>query len=330
VAEAHRTHLEAARTFAGLVANRLNLEPPVDVLGVLARYADVQHDDIPGTCDALLISRPGKRPLVILEAEHRGRERERFSVAHELGHILMPWQRGTVFCHTDGEFSELDGAVQDIESDANQFAAELLLPRAWLRARVAGPQNLAGALHDAMRAAGVSLPVAVIGAASCVEGPGFVATTSDEGTVDFVAGLDGEGRSRSRTPRVGAPLALREYKEAGSDVHQIALQRRTLWVVRYSVETELGAVSRGANEIRAELLGGRPHEEAERLRMRIDGILGAANGADGKVAMSAADLYRIFVARFLHVDDLREVRSHKAFDEYLRAKAIEFFARRRA
>ena len=60
----------------------------------------------------------GERPFVALSGDCPG-DRTRFSVAHELGHLVM--HKG------------LDGRNQDLEGEANQFAAEFLLPEDAMR-----------------------------------------------------------------------------------------------------------------------------------------------------------------------------------------------------
>lgn len=62
--------------------------------------------------DALMSWRPSGRPIVLL-GSHAPGDRQRFSVAHELGHAVM---------------HELP--TEDQEAQADRFASELLLPRA--------------------------------------------------------------------------------------------------------------------------------------------------------------------------------------------------------
>ena len=52
-------------------------------------------------------------------------KRNRFTVAHELGHVLLG--------HTTPCSRQLDGLTTNIEIEANEFAAELLMPLALLK-----------------------------------------------------------------------------------------------------------------------------------------------------------------------------------------------------
>lgn len=62
--------------------------------------------------DAMVSWPPGRRPVVLL-GDHAPGDRQRFSVAHELGHAVMH-----------------DVPTEEQESEADRFASELLMPRA--------------------------------------------------------------------------------------------------------------------------------------------------------------------------------------------------------
>jgi Zn-dependent peptidase ImmA (M78 family)/transcriptional regulator with XRE-family HTH domain len=88
--------------------------PINDVVAVLegAGVALVRRDLGSTKIDALMSWPPGSRPVVLLGAHAPG-DRQRFSVAHELGHAVM---------------HEVPG--DDQETEADRFAAEFLMPRA--------------------------------------------------------------------------------------------------------------------------------------------------------------------------------------------------------
>ena len=69
-------------------------------------------------------------------------DRQRLSVAHELGHLLL--------------HQTLQGKFDDIEKEANQFAGELLFPEDAARQELVPPITLSG-LADLKRKRGMSL-----------------------------------------------------------------------------------------------------------------------------------------------------------------------------
>lgn len=81
-----------------------------------------------------LICDAAKSRGVILYNGSRRRTRQRFTIAHELGHFLLPWQRRTTFeCSTSDLVAH--GASNDWEAQANEFAAQLLIPSKHLKRR---------------------------------------------------------------------------------------------------------------------------------------------------------------------------------------------------
>lgn len=76
--------------------------------------------------------------LGVCIAEDQTQTRYRFTFAHELGHLFIPWHhsallRGRPFVDTD--IAE-HRAADDWEREANEFAAELLVPKQLLRPRL--------------------------------------------------------------------------------------------------------------------------------------------------------------------------------------------------
>src|SRR5271165_5857561 len=114
------------------VVARFSLSPPIDVAMVAERYATVEYCDIPLRVDGICLDlkRTGKRPTIIINV-NQPRRRKRFTLAHELGHVLIPWHRGSLY----DDFSMLDADTQfdrrEMEGEANRFASELLIPSTW-------------------------------------------------------------------------------------------------------------------------------------------------------------------------------------------------------
>jgi len=108
-----------------------NLTLPVDIENIVKDYADVEEDFIPCDGDAICINNKG-RPLIVLR-KNVPDGRKRFTLAHELGHIQIPWHIGMLSCHTD-EDDKIDlSNYYQMEREANIFAAELLMPQSWLK-----------------------------------------------------------------------------------------------------------------------------------------------------------------------------------------------------
>jgi hypothetical protein len=143
-----RLDLDGAGSPEALVARILKLEPglalpiPIEALCSsldIIRIAELETEGF----EAALITDDVKSQGAILLAKGRSRQRRRFSVAHELGHFLipahMPPPDGQFLCSAE-QLRLLTQRDQDrrarMEVEANRFAALLLMPPPLLRARL--------------------------------------------------------------------------------------------------------------------------------------------------------------------------------------------------
>ena len=89
-------------------------------------------------CDALIVGLTSSRPTIFLrETPEHSRRRRRLTLAHELGHLVIPWHLGRVACHAlsmdDAPNTAARGAISaqiaHQESEATRFASSLLVPQ---------------------------------------------------------------------------------------------------------------------------------------------------------------------------------------------------------
>src|SRR5436190_23962328 len=81
----------AAKKLATRLIAARSLRPPIDVQALLAEVADVEEIAWPQRgVDAVVVRLDQPRPQVMLRAD-ASEHRKRFTMAHELRHILVPW-----------------------------------------------------------------------------------------------------------------------------------------------------------------------------------------------------------------------------------------------
>ena len=116
---------------AARVIEKHKITPPFDLVALTKNYAIVEEIDIPWDIDGitLYLKVSGKRPKIFIN-ENAARRRKRFTLAHELGHVIIPWHVGNIVDTT--VFSGRDAEYNSYESEANKFAAELLMPSSWV------------------------------------------------------------------------------------------------------------------------------------------------------------------------------------------------------
>jgi Zn-dependent peptidase ImmA (M78 family) len=145
------------------VVQKYQLAPPVDVHALAAIYAKVLILRLPVDLDGASINLkvPGTRPTIVLN-QRRPSRRQRFTLAHELGHVLIPWHIGTIADEIDLADDGLDGSYWNLEGEANRFAAELLMPDGWVRAEISSRTNPCEIVDAVAESADVSADAALI------------------------------------------------------------------------------------------------------------------------------------------------------------------------
>lgn len=132
-----------ARQQAQAILAKFNIkEPPVDTYEI-AKRLQIDVVDYPAPDDSLsgfVLRKDDKtgRPLIAVNEVH-SEVRRRFTVAHELGHLFLH-QLGSGL-HVDQTLIAFrnhisETATDEREIEANQFAAELLMPTDWLKKEI--------------------------------------------------------------------------------------------------------------------------------------------------------------------------------------------------
>jgi hypothetical protein len=314
---------------------RHGLSPPIDVRALASEYADIEDVEMPVRGDAVVIHHPKghRRPLILLGKKRTSAERERFTLAHEIGHIIIPWHYGTISCSpTEGELLISDEFGMT-EAEANRFASELLIPREWLESFIQRFSRIEDIFRKVVETAVVSYEAARIKLVGCLP-PGYACV---------VEGMPGS------SPRidcsVGTPLNLYiDYSDRSDPTRLLrALDRHA---------TDSCTIPRWQGTIRWWRLDCRcdvPNIDDDRIstvilrdllelllddprvilkrEQRINGLVGATNASctglrDVDTIFGAMKLR--FSKRDVLLDErLIEIVNHSEFDVYLITKAKE-------
>jgi Zn-dependent peptidase ImmA (M78 family) len=104
---------------------------PVEGLAMAVNIVEFRELEADGFEGALLTDTNKKTGVILYKAGTR-KERRRFTIAHELGHFLLPSHKGNQHCTAaDLRETRLDNDHRRREAEANRFAAGLLMPRPW-------------------------------------------------------------------------------------------------------------------------------------------------------------------------------------------------------
>lgn len=308
---------------------KYKLLPPVDVRALLEEYAQVTLvpfplDDVDGV--SIDIKVPGKRPRVIVNSAQPV-TRQKFTMAHELGHVLIPWHVGTIVDQLDPAIGELND-YWDMEREANRFAAELLLPKDWIQALIRDESDLAKVHAHLCRKAAVSAHAAGIRLAElipghhvyCIEQDGLVILSGrTEGTFASPPSCD------AALPKSAYSYARKHYKSvhAGRDIHW--------WHLPDAMEIS-GTDDRAWREILDDIakeLGYRASAAAQ-FKNQINAVVGYANGASkrlpdyGVATVVGAAMQRL---RDRYKGQFEDFVTHRDFPIYIRKRAEELVSK---
>ena len=123
-----------------LTAGKVSGPPvPVEQLAEQVAHAQIRREPFEGKLSGMVHRRRDGRVIIGVNSEHSD-FRQRFTIAHELGHLLL---HSDQHLHIDEAFpiglrDEISSLAIDVrEIEANQFAAELLMPFDMLKSYVA-------------------------------------------------------------------------------------------------------------------------------------------------------------------------------------------------
>src|SRR5262244_3129625 len=110
------------------LTRRLGIRGIPDVLDVArALRLKVTYEDLQG-CDGILIrSKEVPRGIIAVRKDIRSPGRKRFTIAHEIGHFVLANQNEGAICKSR-DIESWDRDAKDKERQADDFAAELLIP----------------------------------------------------------------------------------------------------------------------------------------------------------------------------------------------------------
>lgn len=303
---------------AQALVDKFGMTPPIDVAYICQQFARLSIEpNLPNGIDGLLIDRPGKRPEVVVDAAIH-LNRRRFTVAHELGHLAIPWQSGWRLCDTHS------ASIGDAESEANRFAASLLLPTRWLQERLAEVDESlsAGDILEVARQAKVSPVTAMLQVSQYLEGDRAFAY------------VDGSGRVT--------------YSCTTPDANCVVPRPGTVWSPHYSDSLVLTSADYGSNRLICYTFGlasplepssacwrevqglilddwGLSGQDRTRMVQRINGIIGSANNRARERSHSA--LSDVLIVRLTR-PDLAPFVNHSLFKEFVARRATSILGGR--
>lgn len=127
--------LESIKKIANNLISRFELTPPIDIEDIYLKLG-VQIEEESNQYGIEAYSDLSDKLTVFINPELTYYEpRRRFTLAHELGHVCIPWHNGDIKCETDNNYININGKklLDTQELEANIFASEILMPTGWIK-----------------------------------------------------------------------------------------------------------------------------------------------------------------------------------------------------
>lgn len=293
---------------------------PVPVEAILQEHVEFEKIDWPHEIDALMLWGNGMPIKVLIRKRPTSYwRRERMTIAHELGHAIIPWHIGYNLeeCHHAGSADAVDH-VQNQEGEARSIAGKILIPHHHLCDLANGVQEVDqffGRL-DEFKAS----PLATIIRLKQVLRPGFV----------FYGDFTGDGELTSaRSKGTGkAPFqdAVRDADRSGSftvngrEIRWAQVSGSKHWVASSDPRTSFEVLKQLVSEVDVTA-------SPEVIRKRAQTIQGKIGGGISHGTFTSIQDIQFQATQKARMDVEEEIVSHPLWGVYV-SKTVEGRARR--
>lgn len=299
-----------------------NFSPGDNLKSLVSRYATVEFAPIPFKADGISIKPKSLgRPHIVINSDNP-QTRQRFTLAHELGHVLIPWHVGTICSHIDVGFDH-DGEYYQQEGEANRFASELLVPTDWVVGLFQELHDPAKTLTQMVETTKISPLAATIKLMQCLPA-GFVCTEDYPGMSTQYHRSPGTVAS---APYGDDPDLLGRYDKMADAgfVLKLGDYRYRWWFFAQDHQLPDEKLGRPWREALADILMVVPAAQRTFAQQSLNGIIASAHPRRSSVE----DAYRYVVSRVAGADYAPYVIDHPDFRPFVLARLQELADKKR-
>ena len=306
------------------IHSKHNLDIPFDLNTLVNSYSKIVYKEIPiRGIDGVSVnlSIPEKKPKIVLDSTSP-HKRQRFTLAHELGHIIIPWHLGTIVDEIYPE-SYSDHLYKEIEGEANRFAAELLMPESWVLKQIEKNADLAELHKSVVDEADVSYHAASIRLIQFLPKNHVVIATDSE-TIWFVEKSKG---THAYLQSVGEQFKEDFFPYIDGTFH-IEHNGTNYYWVKVSSEVNLAIDDeRDWKQILKSMLEEiYPESEYKKAYMSINGIVGSANSVVKLSGNHKPEAVTAVIILRLRRDGLEKFYNHPHFEAFVQKRTEALFS----
>lgn len=286
----------------------------------------------PFDCDAIAVDLGSGRPKVFIRKNVASKRRQRFTMGHELGHVVPAWHVGTMACTPAQASFDADPLgpvpansllspmrITEQEAEANRFASALLVPRTFLEAQA---DHKLGDVVANLNVADVSAMAAILALAHSLL-PGFCFLIDDDDEDDGYRLVTSSG-TRAPAANGRRSQANQLHDKSHDSGETVVADRRVRWFQLASQRGfSIAEDGRGTTELLRESLTLTVEESRiPGLVMRINGIVGGMLSKDER-AQTESQALAVLEHRFEMDPELQHLMAVPGFQLYLRRKAAD-------
>lgn len=307
------------------LAELRGLTPPINVEKLAKSLAETLFIPFPDWASAdgftLNLKVPNRKPQIILNT-NSNELRQRFTLAHEIGHVIIPWHIGDIVDDVYAGSSAANDRYRRLEAEANRFAAELLMPTDWAVRICENSAHLRGALITIADVAQVSLAAAVLRIIQ--KGPkGYVAAYVRDDLVEIIGQTKGTAAAlpQSGTPISRVTLSAFEVPQ----IYQMGGSTAYVWKELQSVALP-GRPEEDWRTLLANILDAFPSDRRKSLQAQLNAIVGFRLGKHPKgenPEIIYKDVVKAFENRTDRNIDVATARKHPDFEHYVLARILD-------
>jgi IrrE N-terminal-like domain len=128
------TKVDRGPAYAKALLAELKVSGPTDARSIAERLQlDVSELDVQGFDGALIRAKGTPFGAIIVRDSIRESSRKNFTVAHEIGHFVLPGHEDADLVCTSSDVGNWSNSAKEFELEANEFASELLMPKPLVR-----------------------------------------------------------------------------------------------------------------------------------------------------------------------------------------------------
>lgn len=308
------------------IVKKHSLPLPVKIRSLLELYATVLFESIPITgVDgvAINIKVPGKKPVVIVNQDTTD-TRQRFTMAHELGHLVIPWHTG-IKIDDGGTSITSEASYSRIETEANRFAAELLMPSTYIRSVADRSDNLAKAQKEICRRLKVSPLAAATHIINTFPAGLIYSVVKNELIIHSRKTVGTSAKLPSQSQMFSDNLYPLAFKKSSCNFNNIAFY---WWEIDQNLSAKELHNDTDWRQMLDEIVSLiDSKQDRERYKKSVNGIVALINSRKrNEVDYSLESLLTVCYERF-NKEEYSQMRSHYLFDTFLKVRLKEFVER---